>query len=271
MRSSPGAEAMSSEVQRLGDFRAMFDASTHRVWAATLRGIFPMAIAVLILGVADRWFIVRDWKYFLTAVAAVGMFLNGVRVIVQAWRRREQKVALFEDGFALWRNGALSTYLWREILELEVSPEFFGFTAICRSDTGRVEKVHFDAVSDPTNQLRELCRELEAHTFRDRLPTLRAAIDKGEEVTFVRKVWGKEVGTKIGISRAALSVTPRYQTPRLFEWPEIESITLDRDHLTIRQVDHGAPLLHESVLAMPGGVAIVALAEHARSLQTRSV
>ena len=244
----------------------MFDASTHRVWAATLRGLLPMAIAALLIVVADRWFPARGWKYFLIAFAAVGMFLNGIRVIVQAWRRREQKVALFEDGFALWRNGKLSTYLWRDVVELEVSPEFFGFTAICRGATGRVDKVHFDAVSDPTSQLRELCRELEAHVFRDRLPALFAAIEKGDEVTFVRKVWGKEVGTKIGLSRAALSITPRYKTARLFEWPEIDSITADKDHLTIRHVGHDAPLLQESVLAVPGCVAIVAVAEHARGV-----
>lgn len=264
MSSINGAEAMSEELRPLGGFHRLFDASAERVWAATLRGVFPMAIAGVMLVTANRYLVPRDWKFFLVCLLAAGLFLNGIRVMAQAWRRRQQKIALFENGFALWRNRVLSTYFWREVQELEVSPSFFGFTAVCRRDDGHVEKIHFDAASDPTNQLRELCGDLESHVAHNRIPASIAQIDAGEEVVFVRKVWGKEVGTKIGVSSAGLCITPRYKTARCFPWEQIDSVTVDDGHLLIHGVGDDVPLLRESVLAVPQCVRLVATAGHAR-------
>jgi hypothetical protein len=264
MSSITGAEAMSEELRSLGSFHRLFDASVERVWAATLRGVFPMAIAGIMLLAAQRYLVPRSGKFFLVCFLATGLFLNGIRVIAQAWRRRQQKIALFENGFALWRNRVLSTYFWREVQELEVSPSFFGFTAVCRRDDGQVEKIHFDAASDPTNQLRELCHDLESHVAHDRIPGSIAQIDAGEEVIFVRKVWGKEVGTKIGVSRSGLCITPRYKTARCFPWEQIASVTAADGNLVIHEVGDDVPLLSESILAIPQCARLVATAEHAR-------
>src|SRR5206468_1590153 len=98
------------------------------------------------------------------------MALAGLRALVIAWRRRGQKVAIFEHGFALWRRKVLTTYRWDQVEETDVSPAFYGFAVICRTDDGRQEKLKFDAGIDPTKNLRDLWRELEEQSSRHRIP-----------------------------------------------------------------------------------------------------
>src|SRR5688500_12381848 len=98
------------EVRRLGECRQIFETSATSVVASALRGLFPVALAAGLIAGARHWFPAREWKYYLICALAVGLFLNGVRVLVQAWRRRAQKVATFERGFAIWRHGRFSTF-----------------------------------------------------------------------------------------------------------------------------------------------------------------
>src|SRR4026208_2344227 len=99
---------MPDELQRLGRLRQLFESSSSSVLSSLARGLFPMAISVALVLSAPRWFPVRGWKVHLLQAAAIGLFFNGVRVVLQAWRRRTQKIATFERGFAVWRHNHLS-------------------------------------------------------------------------------------------------------------------------------------------------------------------
>ena len=142
---------MPDELRRLGQFRLLFETSRMSVLASIVGGLIPMALAIALLLGASHWFPARDWKYYLVGAVAGGLFLNGARVLMQAWRRRAQKIATFDRGFAVWRYGRLSTFEWSEVVEVDSSPAFFGFAVVCRTAAGEQKKFSFDAATDPTS------------------------------------------------------------------------------------------------------------------------
>jgi hypothetical protein len=223
-----------------------------------------MLIGAGLFVAAPRWVSSDGWKYYLVYAVAGGIFLNGLRVILQASLRRGQKMATYDHGFALWRNRSLTIFRWEQIDEIEVSPEFFGFTIWCRNEEGRRQKIHFDSASDPTDQLRVLWRDLEERCWRHRLPVISDSIAKGEEAVFVRKTWGKETGTKIFLSQYGLAATPRYKSRRFLDWLEVADLRLEGEHMVVRREGEGEPWLSEPIMAVPGCVAIVEAGEEAR-------
>src|SRR5262245_59507063 len=182
-------DAMPEELSRLGEFQRLYESSGRGVWSAILRGLVAMAVGSALVAAGEKWLVPRTWKYFLLVALAVAIFLNGLRVTVQGWRRRRQKVVVFEHGFALWRNDALSTFRWEQVEEIDVTPSFIGFAVFCRTDEGRRRKISFDVNSDPTQDLRGLWRELEERSSRHRLPDVLKVIGDGGEAVFVRKLW----------------------------------------------------------------------------------
>lgn len=257
-------ETMPVELRWLGGFQREFEASGRGVLSGVMRGLFPMVIAAIMIVAGETWLVPRNWKYYLLCAAAAGIFLNGLRVVTQALRRREQKVAIFEHGFTLWRNGVLSAFRWDQIEEIDVSESFFGFAVICRTDDDRRTKIRFDAAADPTQDLRELWRELEEQSSRRRIPAVLKMIEADEEAVFVRKVWGKEVGTKIGVNWLGIRATPRYGEPRFLEWPCVAAVTADAERLIVTEREDDNPWLNESVMEVPGYAALVAAADNAR-------
>lgn len=245
------------ELRSLGTLRRLFEPSAASLGMCVVRGIFPMLVGAGIFVAAPRWFPAGGWKYYAVCVVAIGIFLNGLRVVLQALVRRGQKVASFDHGFALWRNRSLRIFRWEQIDEIEVTPAFFGFTVHCRTEGGQKQKVHFDSSTDPTDQLRGLWKDLEEQYWRFRLPTVEAAVAQGEEVAFVSKTWGKETGTKIGLSSYGLAATPRFQTRRFLDWLEIEDIRVEKDNLTVDEKEAGEHWLSEHIMAVPGCTAIV--------------
>jgi hypothetical protein len=255
---------MPDELQRLGRFRQLFEASSASVFSSVLRGLFPIAIAAGLVLSAQHWVRMRDWKYYLLCAVAVGLSLNGVRVVLQAWRRRAQKIATFERGFAVWRHDRLSTFDWNQVKEIDASPSFFGFAVICRTAEGGEKKFAFDAGTDPTEKLRNLWRELEEESSRARIPAILQTIDAGGDAIFVHKTWGKETGTKIVISQRGISATPRYKKAEFREWPRIADVKIEGESLIVTEIEESEPWISEPLLAMPGYVAIQAAADHAR-------
>lgn len=67
-----------------------------------------MVFAAILIMMGEIWLVSSNWIYFLLFAIDIAIFLNGLRIVVQALRRLRQKVAIFEHGFTLWRNGALS-------------------------------------------------------------------------------------------------------------------------------------------------------------------
>jgi hypothetical protein len=252
------------ELRSLGTLRRLFEPSSASFGMCVVRGVFPMLVGAGIFMGAPRWFPEGGWKYYAVCAIGAGVFLNGLRVVVQALVRRGQKVASFDQGFALWRNRSLSIFRWEQIDEIEVNPAFFGFTVHCRTEGGRKQKVHFDSSTDPTDQLRGLWSDLEEQCWRFRLPAVEAAISRGEEVEFVSKTWGKETGTKIGVSSYGVAATPRYQATRFLDWMEIEGIAVDKEGLTIRENGAVEPWLSEHIMAVPGCTAIVEVGRNAQ-------
>ncbi|HKQ72159.1 MAG TPA: hypothetical protein VJ810_00430 [Blastocatellia bacterium] len=257
-------ETMPVELRWLGAFRMQFEASGRGVLSTVTRGLFPMAIAAILIMMAEKWLLPRDLKYYLLCAGAAAIFLNGLRVVIQALRRRHQKVAIFEHGFTLWRNGDLSAFRWDQIEEIEVSESFFGFAVNCRTDDGRRTKIRFDAATDPTSNLRDLWRELEEQSSRHRILVIQKKLYADEEAVFVRKVWGRDVGTKIGVSLMGIRATPRYGKARFLDWSQVEAVKVDAERLIVTERDFDSPWLNESVMEVPGYSALVAVAEQSR-------
>ena len=261
-------ESTSDDVQRLGGVRQLFESSGGRVLSSILRGLFPMAMAIALATSAPRWFPEPNWKTYLLWIAAAGMFAAGFRALVQTVRRRGQKIATFERGFAVWRHNTLSTYDWNQVEAIDVSPSFFGFAVHCRNPEGERKKYAFDAGIDPTEKLRALWREIEEQSARARIPAVLRSIDAGEEVVFVHKTWGKETGTKIGISQRGMRVTPRFTQTMFREWTRIGEVKIAGERLIVTGERAGDHWVDEPLLAMPGYLAIEAGAEHARRTST---
>ena len=257
-------ESTPDDVQRLGAPRQLFESSGGKVVSSIMRGLFPMAMAIALAMSAPRWFPGHNWKLYLLWLFAGGMFLAGFRAIIQAVRRRGQKIATFERGFAVWRHNILSTYDWNQVEEIDVSPSFYGFAFHCRNAEGKRKKYAFDAGIDPTEKLRALWREIEEQSSRARIPAVLRSIDAGEEVVFVQKTWGKETGTKIGISQRGMRVTPRYKETMFREWTQIGEVKIEGGWLIVTEEGGRDPWVGESSMAMPGYLAIEAGAEHAR-------
>lgn len=255
---------MPDELGRLGKIRQLFETSGARVVSSVLRGLFPIGLAAGLVASAPQWFPLRDWKYYLIHAAAIGLFLSGARAALQAWRRRKQKIATFEHGFAVWRHGRLSTFDWNQVEVIEASPSFFGFTVVCRTAEGQQKKFSFDTGIDPTEKLRSLWREFEEESSRARIPAIVKTINAGEDAIFVHKTWGKETGTKIAMSRGGICVTPRYGKTEFREWPCIAEVKIEGGHLIITKLEESDPWINEPLLAMPGYVAIQAASNPAR-------
>jgi hypothetical protein len=258
------ASSVPDELRSLGTLRRLFEPGAASLGMCVVRGLFPMLIGVGVLMAGPRWFPAGGWKYYLVCAVAIGAFLNGLRVVLQALVRRGQKVASFDHGFALWRNRSLRIFRWEQIDEIEVTPAFFGFTVHCRTEDGRKQKVHFDSSTDPTDQLRGLWRDLEEQYWRFRLPAVEMAISQGDEVEFVSKTWGKETGTRIGVSSYGLAATPRFQATRFLDWLEIEEIGVEGELFAVREKGASEPWLSESIMAVPGCTAIVETGKNAQ-------
>ncbi|MGH9934822.1 MAG: hypothetical protein ACREAM_01170 [Blastocatellia bacterium] len=257
-------EAMPVGLRWLGAFQRQFEASGRGVLSAMMRGLVPMAIAAILIAVGETWLVPRNWKYYLLCAVAAAIFLNGLRVVIEAWRSRQQKVAIFERGFALWRNGGHLAFRWDQIEEVEVSESFFGFAVICRTDDGRRTKLRFDAGADPTRDLRDLWRELEEQSSRHRILAALKMVDAEQEAVFVQNIWGKEVGTKIAVNWLGIRATYRFGDTRFLEWSQVAAVRVDAERLIVTEKGDDSPWLNESVMEVPGYVALVAAADHAR-------
>jgi len=231
---------------------------------STARGLFPMLIGAGLFITAPRWIPAGGWKQIALCAVGALVLLNGLRVVLTAWWRSRQKVATFEHGFGVWRGRAPRIFRWEQVEAIDVTPEFFGFTVWCRNEQGVKEKIHFDSASDPTDQLRGLWRDLEEQTWKHRLPALQQAIANGEDAVFVQKTWGKETGTKVVVSPYGLAVTPRYKGRTFAEWPQVESLEIDGEHLVVRRKGGAGQWVREPMMAMPGSVAIVEAGREAR-------
>jgi hypothetical protein len=251
-------------LRSLGAVRRLFEPSAASLGMSTARGLFPMLIGAGLFITAPRWIPAGGWKQIALCAVGALMFLNGLRVVLTAWWRSGQKVATFEHGFGVWRGRAPRIFRWEQVEAIDVTPEFFGFTVWCRDAQGRKQKIHFDSASDPTDQLRGLWRDLEEQTWRHRLPALQQAIGNGEEAVFVQKTWGKETGTKVVVSQYGLAVTPRFGRRTFVEWPAVESLEINGEHLVVRRKGEAGEWVREPMMAMPGSVAIVEAGGEAR-------
>ena len=257
-------EAMPVGLRWLGVFRRQFEASGSGALSAITRGLVPMAVAAILIAAGETWLVPRNWKYYILCAVAAAIFLNGLRVVIQAWRCRQQKVAIFEHGFALWRNGSHSAFRWDQIEEVEVGESFLGFAVICRTDDGQRTKLRFDAGADPTRDLRDLWRELGEQLSRHRILAALKMVDAEEEAVFVQNIWGKEVGTKIAVSWLGIRATFRFGDTRFLEWSQVAAVRVDAERLIVTEKKDGSPWLNESVMETPGYVALVAAANHAQ-------
>jgi len=195
-----------------------------------------------------------------------------VRILVRTWLRRRQKVAVFEHGVALWRNDVLTAWRWDQVEDVDATFStsegaastlaFFSF--VCRSDDGRRTKVRFNPAGDPIPNLRELWRVLEEGSARSRIAAVQEEVAAGKEPVFVKKIWGKAVGTKVGVSRWGIRATPRYESPRFLDWLRVESVTADADRVRVAETGEEDFWLSEPLWEVPGYTAMVAAAEHAR-------
>ena len=264
MTSTTDSPGLPEELHQLGELRQIFESTGLSVLGAVWRGLFPMLVAAGLFVAAEIWLVPRTWKYYSLVALAGLTFLNGIRVVVIALTRRQQKLATFEKGFAHWRNTVLTYYRWDQVDYVDTSEAFFGFTIHCRSDDGTREKIHFDRSSDPTGNLRGLWREVEEQSAQTRIPEMIRQVDAGKEVHFVRTIWGKEVGTKAGISSVGIRAKPRYLDWRYLEWDQVVSVAVDGERLRVSEVEMAGPWLDESILEMPGYATLVAVAEHAR-------
>lgn len=253
--------SLPAELRELGAFRRLYETSGSSVFATVRNGLFPMPFAIGLIVAAQIWLAPPDWKYYLLIALGGVMFLNGLRVVIQALRRRRQKIATFEDGLAIWRNDALKVFRWDQVEEVDTSPQFFGFTIICHNDEGRREKIHFDTSTDPTMDHRGLCREAEELSAKAKLPAVLKTIAAGEEAEFVRRVWGKIVGTRIGLSRMGISQKPRYGSTQFVPWSEVEHVMIDGEVLRVTEKSDSRTWCSQKLLDLPGYAAIVAAAE----------
>lgn len=253
--------ALPAELSGLGEFRRLYETSGRSVMGTVGRGLFPLPFAVGMIVAAELWLTPRTWKYYLLVTLGGAMFLNGVRVILQAIRRRRQKIALFQDGFALWRNDNLKVYQWEQVEEIDSSPQFFGFTIVCRTPEGKRDKIHFNTSTDPTKNLLELWRDIEELWGMAKLPAVLQTIAGGEEAVFVRKIWGKIVGTRFGVSRMGLTAKPRYGETKFISWFDIARVHVESMFLVVMDKTDPLPWQSEPLLDVPGFAALVAASE----------
>src|SRR5262245_50529753 len=263
---------MPDELRGLGEYRQLFQSTGRGLWSSTVRSVLPMLAAAAMVAAAEKWLVPRTWKYYLLCSVAALMFLNGVWILVRTWLRRRQKVAVFEHGVALWRNDVLTAWRWDQIEDVDATFStsegaastlaFFSF--VCRSDDGRRTKIRFNPAGDPIPNLRELWRVREEGSARSRIAAVQDEVAAGQEPVFVKKIWGKAVGTKVGISRWGIRATPRYESPRFLDWLRVESVTADADRVRVAETGEEDFWLSEPLWELPGYAAMVAAAEHAR-------
>ena len=253
--------SLPAELAGLGEFRRLYETSGRSVMMTVWRGLFPLPFAVGMIVTAELWLTPRTWKYYLLVALGAAMFLNGVRVIIQAIRRRRQKIALFQDGFALWRNDNLKVYPWEQVEEIDSSPQFFGFTIVCRTPEGKRDKIHFNTSTDPTQNLLDLWRDVEELWGMAKLPAVLKTIADGGEAEFVRKIWGKIVGTRFGVSRMGLTAKPRYGETKFISWFDVERVHVESMFLVVSEKTDPLPWQSEPLLDVPGFAALVAAAE----------
>jgi hypothetical protein len=241
MPSSIDPASLPAELTGLGEFRRLYETSGRSVMMTVWRGLFPLPFAVGMIVAAEKWLTPRTWKYYLLVALGGAMFLNGVRVILQAIRRRRQKIALFQDGFALWRNDNLKVYPWEQVEEIDSTPQFFGFTIVCRTPEGKRDKIHFNTSTDPTQNLLKLWYDVEELWGMTKLPTALQTIANGEEAVFVRNIWGKIVGTRFGVSRIGLTAKPRYGESKFISWSDVERIHVESMFLVVTEKNDPLP------------------------------
>src|SRR5262245_34310830 len=188
----------SADPGDLGSMRQAFEATPRSLMATYARGLFPMLVAAIIGAVSLKYLEQSQWKAIALNALAVVMFLNGVRVVLRTWQRRWQKVAIYDHGFAVWRNNALTPYPWDKVETINASvtrgdstsPAFLGFEVVCRWDEDNRETLRFDPAGDAIENLQGLWRQLEEAWAQHRIPAAISKVNGGEELLFGRQVWG---------------------------------------------------------------------------------
>ncbi len=271
MSSNHDRHDLPDELRNLGEMQRIFESTQKSLVGSLTRGLFPILTAGIMVLIGEIWLVPRTWKYYLLVGIAGLMFLNGLRVVFQTLRRRNQKVALFEQGFAVWRNDILTTCRWDHVDLVDAnysrnnngSLTLLSFKVLGKSNDDQHLAFRFDPAGDAIKNLHELCQEMEDRTSQARVPTALAELDQGRELFFGKQVWGKYVSEKIGVSLRGVHQQYRSGTAVFLDWCEIESVHASQGHLNIAEKDGVKNWLRISSDDFPGYMTLVAAAEHA--------
>src|SRR5687767_700200 len=152
------------ELRPLGEFHQVFATTPGAVLASMLRSLVPLILGCGLVAIAESWIVTRTWKYYLALGVGVLLALQGIRLVVRTFFRCRQKVMIFEKGIAIWRHGALTTYTWDRVEQVEAvvaqaqgaPSSFLSFSFQGRTQDGELRTYNFHPAGDPIPNLKGL-------------------------------------------------------------------------------------------------------------------
>lgn len=271
MSNGEANSSMPAELRELGEMQRVFDSTPSSFGASLARGIFPITVSLVMVVIGEIWLVPRTWKYYLLVGIAIVMFLNGVRVVVQSMLRRNQKVALFEKGFALWRNDVLTSHRWDSVEQVYAvfsrgddsqRGAMLSFTVTCKDEGDERSKVHFDPAGDPTANLLELYREMEERSCQSRIPAAIAKFEQGDTLSFGKELSRANVGPRVNLDKIGIHYQPRHGSADTLEWERVVSIDVIKGRLMVMEIEEEDPWLDVAADELPGSPTLVAVGKH---------